>query len=216
MMTKGFGTGNCFYLGALATAQGDHRFQCRDTGKLAKGAVLQLSFQFAIGNIGKSYLQGNAVDAPKQIVNTKAKTLACELKLNTYTSATSSAVTWYQATWTGNVDGNTQTSKNGQWQSFIGVESGYSSIGQHSANSGYQISVATAAAEFWLFLSMADRSGARADGGREFPFDTNVSDKDLFFYGYGSGLKTDATFTTLIQASTLYTGDTPNKFATPA
>merc|ERR1712151_1170274 len=99
MITKGWGTGNCFYLGALGTANGDHRFQCRDMGALAKSASLQLSFQFAITNAGKSYAQGVASDATKQIVITKAKTLTCELKIHTYTSATSSAVNWYQSAW---------------------------------------------------------------------------------------------------------------------
>lgn len=63
---------------------------------------------------------------------------------------------------------------------------------------------------------MADRSGARVDNMRQFPFDTNVSDKDLFFRGYGSGLKTAATFTAVLPTATLFTGNTANKFQTPA
>jgi len=115
MIAKGWGTGNCFYLGALGTANGDHRFQCRDMGTLAKSSALQLSFQFALTNAGKTYTQGTAADATKQIVITKANTLTCELKIFTYTSAKSSAVNWYQSAWTTNIDGNTQTSASGKW-----------------------------------------------------------------------------------------------------
>jgi hypothetical protein len=130
MIAKGWGTGNCFYLGCLLTAPGQHRFQCRDMGKLAKSANLQLAFQFSISNSGKGYLNGNANEATKQIVTTTAKTLACELKINTWKATKDSTTNWYQATFTTNIDGNTQTSKSGQWQSFIGVRTGLPSLGQ--------------------------------------------------------------------------------------
>jgi hypothetical protein len=50
MIAKGWGTGNCFYLGTVVAAPGDHRFQCRDLGKLAKSSNLQLAFQYSISN----------------------------------------------------------------------------------------------------------------------------------------------------------------------
>jgi len=90
MIAKGWGTGNCFYLGVAIASPGEHRFHCRDVGALAKSASLQLAFQFTISNIGKSISLGTASDATKNTVQLKAKTLACELKIYTYTSAGSS------------------------------------------------------------------------------------------------------------------------------
>jgi len=48
-MTKGWGKGNCFYEGVngvtpVLADQGNHRFVCRNVGKLAKSAKLQLGF----------------------------------------------------------------------------------------------------------------------------------------------------------------------------
>lgn len=106
MMTKGFGTGNCFYLGALASSPGNHKFQCRNMGKLAKSASLQLAFQFSITNSGKTFTWGNHDVADTNFVKSTAKTLSCELKINTYASESTSTVNWYQATWTAAVDGN--------------------------------------------------------------------------------------------------------------
>jgi hypothetical protein len=60
-------------------------------GKLAKSANLQLAFQFSISNSGKGYLNGNANEATKQIVTTTAKTLSCELKINTYKASKDSS-----------------------------------------------------------------------------------------------------------------------------
>jgi hypothetical protein len=91
MIAKGWGTGNCFYEGALLAAPGVHTFQCRDIGALAKSANLQLAFQFSISNSGKGYLNGAANEATKQIVTTTAKTLACELKINTYKASKDSS-----------------------------------------------------------------------------------------------------------------------------
>lgn len=137
MIAAGFGAGNCFYRGVDVGTPGSHRFQCRNIGKLAAKAVLQLSFQFSLSNKGKSYTQGVAGTATNQIVITIAKTLSCELKINTFTSATNSAVNWYQSTWTANIDGNAETSKHGQWQSFIAVKDGFASLGQKTQNSDY-------------------------------------------------------------------------------
>lgn len=57
---------------------------------------------------------------------------------------------------------------------------------------------------------------ARADNKRQFPFNTKVTDKELYFRGYGSGLKTTTTFTAL--ASTIAKGTASiynyNNFAT--
>lgn len=135
MIAKGWGTGHCFYLGVQdgATHVGKHRFQCRNTGKLATGN-LELAFQFTIGNVGKSYTKGATTDTTtKGVVVLTALTLGCELTVKTFSSVSSSAVTWYTAKWTGNIDGNTQDNKNGLWQSFIAVRDTFPSLGQKSA-----------------------------------------------------------------------------------
>jgi len=115
MIAKGFGAGNCFYLGVAVASPGEHRFLCRNVGALAKSASLQLAFQYTISSIGKTLSLGAASDATKNTVQLIALTLACELKIYTYTSATSSAVLWYQSKFTGNIDGNTQSNANGKW-----------------------------------------------------------------------------------------------------
>jgi len=217
MMAKGWGTGNCFYLGVALATPGSHVFQCRDIGALAKSANLQLAFQYSISNTGKAYAQGNANVATAQIVQLVAKTLSCELKINTQGATDKvSDVNWYQATFTTNIDGNTQTSKSGQWQSFIGVKDGFASLGQKTQNSDYAISKAGVAASMWLFFSKIDRVGTRANNMREFPFDTSVTDKELYFKGYGSGLKTGAKFTCVLPADTLFkkAGFSLNAFTT--
>jgi hypothetical protein len=115
MIAKGFGTGNCFYLGVALAGPGEHRFLCRNVGALAKSASLQLAFQYTISSVGKTITLGAINDATKNTVQLKALTLACELKIYTFTSATSSAVLWYQSKFTGNIDGNTQSNANGKW-----------------------------------------------------------------------------------------------------
>jgi hypothetical protein len=117
MITKGFGTANCFYMGAQAAADnGEHLFRCLNTGKLAKSANLQLAFQFHITNAGKTFPLGDATTTPtNNRVNLKALTLSCELKINTWGSATTSTVLWYQSKFTTQIDGNTQASKSGHW-----------------------------------------------------------------------------------------------------
>jgi hypothetical protein len=60
MIAKGWGVGNCFYLGVALNAAGKHRFQCRDMGKLDKAANLVLAFQFTLSNVGKTYEKGLA------------------------------------------------------------------------------------------------------------------------------------------------------------
>lgn len=55
MIAKGWGVGNCFYLGKHATTSSfNHRFRCTDMGALAKPTV-QLAFQFTINNVGKAF-----------------------------------------------------------------------------------------------------------------------------------------------------------------
>lgn len=115
MIAKGFGTGNCFYLGVAIASPGQHRFHCRDVGALAKSASLQLAFQYTISSAGKTLALGVINDATKNVVQLKSLTLQCELKIYTFTSTTSSAVLWYQSKFTGNVDGNTQSNANGKW-----------------------------------------------------------------------------------------------------
>jgi hypothetical protein len=107
MITKGWGVGNCFYLGVALNAAGKHRFQCRNMGALAKSAVLQLAFQFSLSNTGKTYTNGAANAPDKQIVKQVAKKLTCELKINTWASATTSTVNWYQAKFEVPIDGDT-------------------------------------------------------------------------------------------------------------
>merc|ERR1712151_1496315 len=84
MMTKGWGKGNCFYLGAATAQQNHHRFQCTNMGALAKSAKMSLAFQFAITNEGKKFTTGTADTAGKGYVVQYAKALSCNLKINTY------------------------------------------------------------------------------------------------------------------------------------
>jgi hypothetical protein len=71
MITAGWGTGNCFYLGVHGgfAAPGDHRFQCRDIGALASGANLQLAFQYSISNVGKTMVMDVASTTTNNHVN---------------------------------------------------------------------------------------------------------------------------------------------------
>jgi len=217
VMAAGFGTGNCFYMGVKDSAndQGKHRFQCRNTGKLAKSANLQLAFQYTLSSIGKVYVTANdASVATNAIVQLIALTLICELKVSTYTSATSSAVLWYQSKLTVNIDGNTQANKNGKWQSFYVTHATSPSMGQKTTNQDYYLSKTGVASDFWIILSNKDKVGTRANGKREFPFDTSGTTLDLMINGYGSGLKTTATFTATIPAHGKFTVDTVNKLQT--
>jgi hypothetical protein len=110
------------------------------------------------------------------------------------------------------VDGNTQASKSGQWQSFLAVKDTFSSIGQKVADTDIEAGDTDVAVEVWIFHACIDRVGTRVDNMREFPFDASVTDKELYFKGYGSGLKTTATFTALIPAAGKFVTDTINAF----
>jgi hypothetical protein len=56
----------------------------------------------------------------------------------------------------------------------------------------------------WLLLSNVDQTNQRADSKREFPFSTVVTDKELYFKGYGVGLKSTAKLTILLPTDTLF------------
>lgn len=210
MMTKGWGTGNCFYLGALAAAANKHRFVCRNIGKdgLSSGAKLSLAFQFAITNVDKAYTGGAAAGTNNYVVQ-KAKTMACELSINTYKSSTVSDVNWYTSTLTMQVDGDSEASQSGRWSTFIGVSSLHASVGQHAVDSTYAKKAKDVGTGLWLFLSYFDRTTDQKDM-RLFPFDTSasgnsgVTNTDLYIRNYGSALKTTATFTAAIAADTVF------------
>lgn len=136
MIAKGWGTGNCFYLGVNGDFQtpGQHRFQCRDIGALKSGASLQLAFQYSISNEGKAMILGPENVATNNIVNIVAKTLQCELKINTYSAAKTSGTNWYQATFTTKVDGDSiATTSFGKFSSYVATQQGFASIGQKVA-----------------------------------------------------------------------------------
>jgi hypothetical protein len=203
LIAKGWGSGNCFYMGVNGDFQtpGQHKFQCRDIGALAKSANLQLAFQYSISNIGKTCVLGDENTAENNLVKTIAKKLECTLSIGTYSAAKTSGTNWYTAKFETRIDGDGQTSKFGQWSSFIGVKDGYSSIGQNAANTDLEAGDTGVAAFVHIYLSFKDRVGARATGMREFPFDTSVTDKTLNFKTYGVGLKADATLTVTLPAA---------------
>jgi hypothetical protein len=213
VMAKGWGTGNCFYMGAIATAPGDHLFQCRDTGKLAKSSNLQLAFQFHINEAGKDYTKGVHATPANNIVALVALTLTCELKIGTWSAATASAKNWYQSMFTTQIDGNTQTSAFGTWSSFIVVKATFSSLGVKAVSGDkYKLSNQNDEAAMWLFLTDADKL-VREDDIRQFPFSTKLTDKELYFKGYGSGLKTAAKATFLLPAAAKFVANASlNKF----
>lgn len=104
MITKGFGTGNCFYDGVLGTgAAGKHKFRCTKVGALKKSDKLQLAFQFRIGNVGKS--MDISASATAHVTN-KALTLKCKMQIFTYATASTSTVKWYESEYTTKVDGS--------------------------------------------------------------------------------------------------------------
>lgn len=117
IIAKGWGKGNCFYLGVAGDFQtpGQHRFRCSNIGELKKSANLQLAFQYTISNTGKTFVDGDHNTATNNIVGLVAKTLSCELKINTYTTAKTSgdANNWYTSKFTTKVDGDGQTSNFG-------------------------------------------------------------------------------------------------------
>merc|ERR1711976_200633 len=119
MIAKGWGVGNCFYLGVALANPGKHRFQCRNMSALAKSASLQLAFQFSISNKGKALALGEPGTAGTGFVVNIAKKLTCELIINTWSTKATSANKWYQSKLEAAIDGDGQTSKSGQWSSFL-------------------------------------------------------------------------------------------------
>jgi hypothetical protein len=209
MIAKGWGTGNCFYMGVAGDFQtpGQHKFQCRDIGALAKSANLQLAFQYSISNVGKTCTLGAEGTTTNNLVKTIAKKLECTLSIGTYSADKLSATNWYTAKFETKIDGDGQTSNFGAWSSFIGVKDGYASIGQDAANTDLEAGDTGVNAFVHIFLSFKDRVGARTTGMREFPFDTSVTDKELKFITYGVGLKADATLTVTIPAADKFITD---------
>lgn len=61
----------------------------------------------------------------------------------------------------------------------------------------------------WIFHSWYDAT-AKGNNVRHFPFQTKVTDKELYFKGYGSGLKTAATVTILTYTIAHGTGNVYN------
>jgi hypothetical protein len=200
MIAKGWGQGNCFYLGVKADAYGSHRFQCRNLGKLAVNSKLELAFQYSLSNFGKKFTHGKKATSSTGLVVQVAKTLTCTLKINTFTDATSSAVNWYEAAFTAQVDGNAQASLSGQWQSFIGVKATFGSLGQKTADTNYELGDKAVDAEMWLLLSKAD-AAVRTDDFRQFPFDTSGTANALMFRAYGVSLLAAAKMTIALAAS---------------
>ena len=138
------------------------------------------------------------------MVGLVALTLNCKLSINTYTSATSSAVNWYESTLALNIDGNTETSKSGAWSSFIITKDTFKSIGQKANANTYEQSDTAAEANVWLLLSSKDRvtTGTVASGVRVFPFVTsNTAALDGFFRGYAAAVKSAPTLALTIPAS---------------
>jgi len=132
---------------------------------------------------------------------TIAKKLECSLTIGTYSASKTSGTAWYTAKFETKVDGDSQTSKFGQWSSYIGVRDGFASLGQKSQNSDFEAGDTDVAATMYIFLSQKDQVGARATGVREFPFDTTVTDKELYFKAYGVGLKSAAKFAATLPAA---------------
>jgi hypothetical protein len=88
-------------------------------------------------------------------------------------------------------------------------------MGQKTANTNYELGDTAVDAEFWMLLSQLDKVGSRADGKREFPFDSSVNTVDFLASGYGSGLKTAAKMTVLLPAAAKFVANASlNKFGT--
>jgi hypothetical protein len=125
-VTNNMGTANCFYDGVLNTnaAVGQHNFKCTNIGAISSGTKLGMSFQFAMNNQAKVITFAALATNSVQWAVTS---LTCTLKVNTWSSDTSSAVEWVSQAFTTKVDGNGQTSKFGEFSSFVGTATGQSS-----------------------------------------------------------------------------------------
>ena len=216
MIAKGWGTGNCFYLGVAGDFQtpGQHRFRCSNMGKLTKGSNLQLAFQYTISNQGKTFPKGLKSDATKNRVNAVALTLSCELKVNTYSTATTSADAnnWYQSKFSTPVDGNGQSSNFGHFSSFLVTRATYASLGQTVANDNAGVTAAAKlAVSVQLMLTGNDRS-VRTDNLRAMPFDPNVAQKEMYLKVYGASVESAPKVKIVIPAAGTFTAGNGESF----
>jgi hypothetical protein len=193
-VSNNMGTANCFYDGVLNTnaAVGQHNFKCTNIGAITSGTKLGMSFQFAINNQAKTIAMGNVATNSVQWVITQ---MTCTLKVNTWSSDTSSAVEWVSQAYSTKIDGNGQTSKFGEFSSFVGTSATQSSTCQHEDTQVQEADNQNI--ELWLVMDNADLMGADTINTRQFPWaevgDTSATQLD--FRAYGVGLQSDATMT---------------------
>lgn len=143
--------------------------------------------------------------------------MTCTLKVNTWASATTSTVEWASQAFTTKIDGSGQTSKFGEFSSFIGTKATASSIGATAAANGDSMvqSAADQNVNVWIVMCNNDKLGADTDAFREFPWaevgDTSATQLDIRLYG--SGLKTGSTLAISIDDS-IYDGSASYKCQT--
>jgi hypothetical protein len=199
-VANNMGTANCFYNGVLNTdaAVGQHNFVCTDIGAISSGTKLGMSFQFAINNQAKTIAMDNVATNSVQWAVTQ---MTCTLKVNTWSSDTSSAVEWVSQAYTTKIDGNGQTSKFGEYSSFVGTSATQSSTCQHEDTQVQEADNQNI--ELWLVMHNEDKMGADTAAKREFPWaevgDTSATQLD--FRAYGVGLQADATLTVTAPAA---------------
>lgn len=131
----------------------------------------------------------------KGIVTGISTTVGCELKINTWSTATTSTELWYQAKATVNVDPTNSL----KYQSFLGLEAGKPMIGMTGALDTFEVGDTGIAINVFLFLASIDTTTTQATGKRMFPLVPEAAARgDLTFTAYGANLKTAATFTATI------------------
>jgi len=193
-VANNMGSANCFYDGVLNTdaAVGQHNFKCTNIGAITSGTKLGMSFQFAINNQAKTIDMSNVNTNSVQWVVTQ---MTCTLKVNTWSSDSSSAGEWVSQAYSTRIDGNGQTSKFGEWSSFVGTAATQSSTCQHEDTQVQEADNQNII--LWLVMDNADKMGADTANYRQFPFpevgDTSATQLD--FRAYGVGLQSDATLT---------------------
>lgn len=152
-------------------------------------------------------------------------TLTCTLKVHTWATDATSTVEWASQAFTTKIDGNGQTSKFGQYSSFLGTKAKASSVGatdratDHSAAAANGDSMTQGAVDqnvnVWLVMCNNDKLGADTANFREFPWaevgDTSATQLDIRLYG--SGLKTGSTLAISIVDS-IYDGTASYKCQT--
>lgn len=199
-VANNMGSANCFYDGVLNTdaAVGQHNFKCTNIGAITSGTKLGMSFQFAINNQAKTIAMDNVATNSVQWVITQ---MTCTLKVNTWSSDSSSAVEWVSQAYTTKIDGSGQTSKFGEFSSFVATSATQSSTCQHEDTQVQEADNQNI--ELWLILDDADKMGADTVNFRQFPWaevgDTSATQLD--FRAYGVGLQSDATMTVTAPAT---------------